>query len=109
MSIYLLVETCLTGDSQTVRSFLDLASQLSEDGHQVDLFLLQNGVLIARTNAEPSLAALVAKPEVSVRVDDFSLSSRSLKPAELVPGVRVAGMSELVELLTRPGCKPIWH
>ncbi|RAM48966.1 MAG: hypothetical protein C6Y22_24940 [Hapalosiphonaceae cyanobacterium JJU2] len=109
MSSYLLIETCLTGDSHAVHNFLDLAIQLSEDNHAVDLFLIQNGVLLARIDGEPRLSALIRKPNVSVQVDDFSLLSHFLKSSDLIPGVKVAGMSTLVKMLTQPNYKPIWH
>jgi len=109
MSVYLLIETRSTYESQEVGDFLNLAAQLGEDGHTVDLFLIQNGVLMAQANAEPRLSSLISKGIVSVYSDDFSLTNRSLKPTDLIKGIEIVGMARLVKLLTRPDCKPIWH
>lgn len=109
MSVYLLIETRSAWESQEVYDFFKLATQLGEDGHTVDLFLIQNGVLMARANAEPCVIELITKQKVSVLADDFSLTNRSLKPTDLTEGIQITGMPTLVKLLARPGCKPIWH
>ncbi len=109
MSKYLFVESRSTWESSEVYGVLDLIGQLGVDGHETDLFLIQNGVLMARTNSEPRLATLIVIPGVSVWADDFSLMTRSLDNADLTKGVQVANMSMFVKLLMTPGCKPIWH
>lgn len=108
MSRYLVVETRSRWESSEVGGLLDLVRGLSE-ASRVDLFLIQNAVLMARAGAEPGLDALVDEPNVQVWADDFSLDCRGLGAESLNPGVRRAGADALVELLARPGCKPIWH
>jgi predicted peroxiredoxin len=108
MSPYLLIETRSHLESPEVEDFVDLASRLGEHGHRVDLFLVQNGVLLAGGGC-PRLAEALRRPGLHVWADDFSIASRSLRPAELLAGVRVTGMSTLVDLLVRPEGKAIWH
>jgi predicted peroxiredoxin len=108
MSPYLLIETRSHLESPEVEDFVDLAARLGEDGHRVDLFLVQNGVLLAGGDCA-RLAEALRRPGVHVWADEFSIASRSLRPAELLEGVRVAGMDTLVELLVRPQGKAIWH
>jgi predicted peroxiredoxin len=111
MSVYLLIETRSEWESREVAGFLDLAGRLAAEGNDVDLFLVQNGVLNAKAGTSPALGALLggAGAGVTVWVDDFSLSNRALAPSDLLPGPEVAGIGTLVDLLTRSGCKPIWH
>jgi predicted peroxiredoxin len=106
---YLLIETRSSWESAEVGDFLDVAGRLNEHGHPVDLFLIQNGVLLARTGAHPQLAALLSQPGLRIWADDFSMASRSLQPAELLDGIRAAGIGTLVDLLTRTSVKAIWH
>ncbi len=108
MSLYLLIETRTMRESNQVGDFLALAKTLADAGNSVDLFLIQNGVLMAYAHIERRIEELLRQPTLTVWADDFSLQSRSLS-RELLGGVRVAGADMLVRLLTRPGCKPIWH
>lgn len=109
MNPYLLIETRSSWESADVGDFLEVAGRLGEHGHSVDLFLIQNGVLLARDGADQHLAGLLSKPGLRVWADDFSMASRSLRPAELLEGITATGIATLVELLTRTGVKAIWH
>jgi predicted peroxiredoxin len=109
MTPYLLIETRTASESKEVADFLVLAAALADAGSPVDLFLIQNGVLMAFAGVEPQLAELLSQPGLTVWVDDFSLASRAATNQALLGGVRVGGAATLVELLTRPGCKPTWH
>lgn len=105
---YLLIETRTVWESEQVKAFLQLAKSLADQGQTVDLFLIQNAVLMAQVTGNQLVTALLQHAGVTVWVDDFSLESREL-PAPLLEGVLVAGAHKLIELLTRPNCKPIWH
>jgi len=41
--------------------------------------------------------------------DDFSLRERGIKPSELAHGIQESGISSLVDVITRPNTKAIWH
>jgi predicted O-methyltransferase YrrM len=44
-----------------------------------------------------------------VWADHFSILQRNIQQANLMPQIEVAGMTELVRLMTRDGTKTIWH
>lgn len=106
---YVLIETRTTWESEEVRAFLGLAGALADTGGSVDVFLAQNGVLMACARTlDPALVQLMHRPNVTVWVDDFSLASR-VRGRQPGTGVRLGSAAILVQLITRAGCKPIWH
>jgi predicted peroxiredoxin len=109
MPPYLLIETRVAWESTEVADFLALAGSLAKAGNVVDLFLIQNGVLMAFAEVKSQLVELLDQPGLSIWVDDFSLASRAAVDKTLHDGVRIGTAATLVELLTRPGCKPTWH
>ncbi len=109
MTTYLLIETCSTWENQGVRDFLDIALGLAKHDTRVDLWLVQNGVIIACEGVEHRIRELVGMPGVNVWVDDFSMIARAVMGKDIVQGVQIAAMDRFVALLTAPGCKPIWH
>jgi predicted peroxiredoxin len=101
---YLLVETRSALLDDDSRALLDTAAGLAARGHEVHLFLLQDGVLAARANGAALAGATAAG--VRVRVDDHSLAVRGGgRPAVGEP----ATMADLVALLVRPDCTAVWH
>jgi hypothetical protein len=107
MATYLLVESRSpweTGDAGFIGS---LSKDLQAQGHDVTVYLVQNGVLPARRGArDTGLADLAAT--VRVFADDFSLRERAIGADALVPGVRPAAIETVVELLAR-GARALWH
>lgn len=108
MSHYLLIETRTTWESGHVTEFLELAGALADGGNRVDLFLIQNGALMAYPKIEPRLEELIGRNGLTIWADDFSLAARS-HPQDPLNGVRIGGADALIELLTQPGCKATWH
>jgi hypothetical protein len=41
--------------------------------------------------------------------DDFSLRERGIKTAELARGFQESGINSLVDMITQPDTKAIWH
>lgn len=109
MMQYLLIETRTAWEDPAVEDFLAMADGLVGAGNTVDLFLVQNAVLMARQGAVASLARLLTKPGETVWVDEFALAARGLDQQDLAAGIYAAGMNKLVQLLATPGCKAIWH
>lgn len=105
---FLLIESRSTWESGEIDAFLRTALELASAGGQVDLFLIQNGVLMARTGAEPLIAALQQQSGITIWVDEFSLAARLPEP-RLLEGLVVAGVDKLVDLMVRPDCKTVWH
>ena len=78
-----------------------MASDLTANGNQVTLFLIQNGVFCARDNVKDNpLAGLKeSSPSVRVEVDDFSLRERGISTDRLAEGVTISSVDNLVDQL----------
>ena len=46
---------------------------------------------------------------VTVLADDLSLRERGIKPDELAPGIREAGIEALVDAIVQENTKALWH
>ena len=64
MAKYLLIESRDTFESKDVSRYYDLAKGLKQDGNDVTLFLVQNGVLAARQNARFAALGAVADDDL---------------------------------------------
>ena len=109
MSSYLFIESRDPFESRDVRFVEETAAALRERGHEVTVFLVQNGVLAARRGARDQYLARLAQAGVRVLADDFSLSERGIAGDELRAGVAQSGVDALVEMLAREGTKAVWH
>lgn len=108
MAKYLLIESRDPFDSGDVGAFYELAAGLAQDGNEVTVFLVQNGVLPARPGSRSrGLADLVAAG-VEVLADEFSLRERGIAAGRLVAGVRSAPLDVVVDQLA-DGRKALWH
>jgi sulfur relay (sulfurtransferase) complex TusBCD TusD component (DsrE family) len=106
MAQYLLIESRDPFESNDVGYYYDLAKSLVEDGNQVTLFLLQNGVLAARPSIHSAKLEALARSGVTVLADDFSLQERGI--AKLAEGVAAAAIDVVVDQLAA-GHKTLWH
>lgn len=109
MSKYLLIESRDPFEAADVRYFYDLATQLAGQGHDVALYLVQNGVLAVRKEALNNPLRKVVEEKVKVLLDDFSLRERGIKDDERIAGTTLASVSSLVDLLAEEGRKALWH
>ena len=106
MSSYVLIESrdCFeSGDTEFCR---DLAQRLAAAGHRVALFLVQNGVLPARSGASVPAFADLVQAGVEVLADEFSLRERAI--ANLQPGVKASPIDLVIDRMAE-GCQVIWH
>ena len=108
MSRYLLIESRDPYGSTDPRGYATLASQLKAAGHEVALFLVQNGVLPVRAEARCAELRDAIGAQVEVLADEFSLRERGIENARVLPGVRVAPIAIVVERLAA-GWKTLWH
>lgn len=108
MSRYLLVESRDPFDSADVQSAYDMACDLVRNGHQVILFLVQNGVLPARTSGASAALSAVADAGVEVLADAFSLRERGIALEHLAPGVAPSPLEAVIDHLAA-GHKTFWH
>ena len=108
MTAYCFIESNSLLDTNNVAVQITTACNLARRGHDVTLFLVQNGVIPARRGArhEPLTAALDAG--VNVLADDFSLRERGIGYDELAPGISPSPLESVVDSLAA-GAKTIWH
>ena len=109
MSDYIFIETRDPFDSRDTQFLVVTAAALKGRGHDVTVFLVQNGVLAARRGARGSHLPELAEAGVRLLADDFSLAARGVGEPELLPGVRRAGIDSLVDFLAREGARVVWH
>jgi len=108
MSDYLLIASRDPFTSPSTREVYELASALSERGHRVTLFLIENGVLAARGSADYGALREIAAAGVRVLADEFALRQRAIPAHALLTGVEAAGLELVIDALAA-GAKTIWH
>lgn len=109
MTSYIFIESRDLFESVAARFVEETATALRARGREVTVFLVQNGVLAARSGArDPRLARMVGAG-VRLLADDFSLRERGIQAKELQAGVEASGIEALVEALARGNTKAIWH
>ena len=106
---YLIIVSEDPFEMPTARRAGELALQLKRRGHDVALYLVQNGVLAGRAGARGSQVPRLTGAGVTVLADDFSLRERGIDPGELTHGVREAPIGRLLDLVMRAGTKTLWH
>jgi len=107
MTRYIFIESRDPFESRDTRFVEETAIGLKERGHDVTVFLVQNGVLAARKKAQ-RLERLV-EAGVTLLADSFSLSERGIQDTELKTGIRQSGIELLVDALVQENTKAIWH
>lgn len=109
MSNYIFIETRDPFESRDTQFIEQTATALKQLGHEVTVFLVQNGVLASRLNARDSYLPRLTQAGVNLLADDFSLCERGIQTAELHPGVRPSNIEALVDALLQNNTKAIWH
>ena len=109
MSKYLFIETRDPFESTDTRFIEETATALRQLGHEVTLFLVQNGVVGLRQNTKIRPLAHMAEAGVRILADDFSLRERGIQPAQLVSGIQLSNIDALVDLLVQQDTKALWH
>ena len=106
MSRYVMIQSKSPWESGDVRQFFELARELGASGHEVTMYLVQNGVMSVRAGAKDDTMAPLLGSTVRVLADDFSLRERAIK--NLQPGVTECSIDVVVDLLAG-GAKGLWH
>jgi hypothetical protein len=107
MASYLLIESRDPFEGADVTQNYDLASNLKKRGNDVTLFLVQNGVVPARSCAHSERLSQLAKEDVTVLADSFSLRERAIGADALVEGVKSSELDVVVDAMAA-GHKTIW-
>jgi predicted peroxiredoxin len=85
-----------------------LATELATAGHDVHVFLVENGAFLARKGVCDDVLASLTKAGVSVMADSFAMEERGIVNAAVSPGVEVTELETLVDDLAA-GRKVSWH
>src|SRR5687767_2533314 len=109
MSNYIFIETRDPFESRDTKFVETTATALKQDGHEVTVFLVQNGVLATRRNASDSYVSRLSEAGVNLLADDFSLCERGIQSTELHPGVKPSSIELLVDALLQSNTRAIWH
>ena len=106
MNRYLLIESRDPFESVDATRWCELAAELKRAGHEVALFLVQNGVLPVRPDGRREGIERALKAGVEVYADDFSLRERGIEaPAR---GVKTAPIDIVIDRMAA-GWSPVWH
>jgi len=108
MSSYLLIESRDPFDSNDTGFCRDLAQQLAAAKNEVTVFLVQNGVLPARSGARSADLTKLAGAGIRVLADSFSLKERGIDDKRLASGITAAPLEVVLDALAE-GAKVIWH
>lgn len=109
MTNYVLIESRDPFESRDTQFVEETAIALKQRGHEVTVFLVQNGVLASRRNIPDSALSRIARAGVNLLADDFSLCERGIQTTELQAGVQPASIETLVAALVQENTKAIWH
>jgi sulfur relay (sulfurtransferase) complex TusBCD TusD component (DsrE family) len=109
LSNYVFIESRDPFDSPGTHSVSRTAVALRKEGHSVTVFLVENGVLGARKQAEKSQVPAIVESGVTVLADDFSLQKRGISMEECAPGLRTGTMAHLIELIVKENTKAVWY
>ena len=100
MAKYLFIESRDPFEVADTGHVCELVQQLAQEGDEVTVYFVQNGVMAARAEARSeSILKLVKSGKVKTLVDDYSLKERGIEEHELHGEMRVSNMESLVDLL----------
>lgn len=108
MSNYVLISSRDPFTCPATRELYELASSLRRSGHEVTLFLIENGVLAARASADSHGLRESLAAGVHVLADDFALRERAIPIGALLGAVQPSGLERVIDALAA-GAKTIWH
>lgn len=107
MTRYVFIESRDPFESRDTDFLQETAIAVKERGHDVTVFLVQNGVLAARSSA--SRLGRLAEAGVRLLADDLSLRERGIRADELASGVLESGIDTLVDAIAAENTKALWH
>jgi len=108
MAKYTLIASRDPFESKETDHYLTLAGDLRRAGNEVTLFLVQNGVLAARSGEAGARLAALAGEGVTVLADSFSLKERGISAGRLADKVKPSELDIVVDHLAE-GRKVVWH
>jgi tRNA 2-thiouridine synthesizing protein D len=112
MSLSLLI--LLSNSSDEANLALSLAGAFKGRGVDTTIFLIEDGVFVARKGQKRTGGTGVLEVEslidkgVNVLAEDLSLKARGLSPEKIVEAVKVSTLDELVDLLMEKSDRAVW-
>ena len=107
MAKYVFIESRDPFESNDTQFIEETAISVKERGHDVMVYLVQNGVLAAREGI--NRLRRLTEAGVTLLADDFSLRERGIRPEDLATGVQQSQIGALVDALVQTNTKAIWH
>jgi sulfur relay (sulfurtransferase) complex TusBCD TusD component (DsrE family) len=107
MAKYLLIESRDPFESNDASNFYRLAATLASKRHEVSFFLVQNGVLPARAQAESAVLDELRAAGVEILADDFSLRERGIRVERLAPSITPTDLDAVIDRLAA-GATTLW-
>jgi len=107
MTRYVFIESRDPFESRDTEFVEEAAIAVKDRGHDVTVFLVQNGVLAARKNAQ--CLARLAEAGVTLLADDLSLRERGINTNELATSISPSGIDAFVDAILQENTKAIWH
>jgi predicted peroxiredoxin len=107
MTRYVLIESRDPFESRDADFIDNIAMAVKERGHDVTVFLVQNGVLAARKTVHR--LERVVDAGVTLLADNFSLRERGIRSDELSAGIQESGIEVLIGKLLEENVKTFWH
>lgn len=105
MAKYFLIESRSPFDSPEVENNYQLALDLANNGNEVTLFLVENGVFVTRKNT--NIESLDKLSNVTILAEDFSLRERGIMAEEIKDNIKIAEISAVPEAMAN-GAKTMW-
>src|SRR5205823_6040373 len=109
MRHYVLMETRDPFENNDADFLQSIVQAWTSAGNRVTIFLAQNGVLAARKKARSGHLRRLSECGASIRAEEFSLQERSITRGETHPFVKISAMDALIELMSDPETRVIWH
>jgi len=108
MARYLIVDSRDLTEYTSGNYIRKVAGKLKEDGNEVTLFLIENGVIAARKGSDVGKGLTdLSKRGTKIMADDISCKARGV--AQLAEGITQASVDQLADLITEGSDKVIWY
>ena len=107
MTRYVFIQSRDPFEARDPQFLEETAIEVRERGHEVTVFLVQNGVLAARQSTHR--LDRLTQAGVTLLADDLSLRERGITNEELAPSVQESGIGALGDAIVQENTKAIWH
>ena len=108
MADYLIIESRDPFDCAAVKNNYDLAKSLSQNGDNVTLFFVQNGVLPVKGGKFKTDLDDLAMSGVTLMADTYALQMRGIKEGQLVANTKAEDLDIVIDALAESK-KVIWN